>query len=136
MITIMINEEHSLQVVQVQDPKEFDTINLAQFNDFVPIENNAANFELGSVINDLKQIEAQNHQLLIQPKNQQNNQNAQMVLQNKAIGTNQNSMLRQPEVPQFNWNVNQAQNNPFVPKMWFPNSTITINYNFGNPNPK
>ena len=34
-------------------------------------------------------------------------------------------------------NFNQAQNNPFVSKMWFSNSNITINYNFGSlPNPK
>ena len=31
------------------------------------------------------------------------------------------------------WNVNQAQNNPFLPRMFFPNSSVMINYNFSGP---
>ena len=57
------HQQVELKSVQSEEQQDIPTINLEQFNDFVPIENNVDDFQLSNIINDLEHIEAQNRQL-------------------------------------------------------------------------
>ena len=60
--------------------------------------------------------------------------NNKVVLVNVTVESNQTA--KSPFIPlqnnlqQFNNVTNQNQTSPFLPQMYFPNSTVTINYHF------
>ena len=107
----------------------FETINFDDFSDFIPIENNAQDFQLSEMLRDI-QHETQNH-----PNPPKPDQIDRQIV--PATSTPGLVTPHQNDIPNMTnaqvWNVNQAQNNPFVPKMRFPNSNVTINYNFHQP---
>lgn len=119
---------------------EMSTVNMQDydFDDWVPIDNNKADFDLDELLTKIKK-ENENIQGNISnkppavenpPANMQvvPLQNAQKnIITNPAVQpstSNQNAVI----------NYSQASNMPVVPKMFFPNSNVTINYNFNVPN--
>ena len=59
--TVSINPENKASTSAVT-PKsvQYPTIDVDQFSDFVPIENNANDSEIGDIIKDIQEIEAKN----------------------------------------------------------------------------
>lgn len=98
------------------------------FEDWVPIDNNKADFELSQIIEAIEKENAnvnnpQDIALPVVPKNN-GTASAAMSAMPSTSGmplTTQNSNIL---------NFNQAQSFPIVPKMYFPQSNVTINYNF------
>ena len=131
--TMSVNHENETSGSSTNAPTpkavDYSTIDMNEFCYFVPIENNTNDFELGQIINDIEEIEAKNDQYL-KGKQVAVRQEKRINVPNQNDAANQMGNTFNSQV----WNVNQAQNNPFVPRMWFPNSTIAINYNFGNAN--
>lgn len=136
------------------DDNNFGTINMEDidFEDWVPIENNRNDFDLGDVLNTIEN-ERQNNQGNImlntapnppptgqmQPTSNENinpTQFNQIALPNAdPQPSTSHQVLPAPNNPgQTNnqvLNFSSAQNYPLIPKMYFPNSNVTINYNFG-----
>ena len=90
--------------------------------DWIPIENNEEDFDLGQIIDQVDRYENQ-------------------VLQENQIVQQQDTVLNPPPLQEIkipNQNLvqnithNQANQYPFLPKMIFPHSNVTINYNFSN----
>ena len=106
----------------------FPTINFDDIVDFVPIDNNISDFQLSDILKDIQNSD----------KNQQSVTNpAQTPTKNQLVRKQNDTPMTTMTPNQTHnaqvWNINQAQNNPFLPCMWFPNSSFTINYNFGTP---
>ena len=116
----------------VSKPPEDQNINL-DFLSFVPIDNNQDDFDLRNM---LETIEAENQQdqtgqiakdncgpIALQTPNQNQNQ-----VQNKLAAV----PVTQQNVPNMVQNVtnNSIKMQPIIPKMIFPYSNVTINYNF------
>ena len=88
------------------------------FLDFVPIENNAEDFDLGDIITAID-------------KDQQDNK--QIVAGGNTNNSNNNPTLNPETIAQRNSYVQNVTNNqgiPFLPRNVFHNSNVTINYNF------
>ena len=90
--------------------------------DWVPIENNATDFDLGQIISEVEKLE-----------------NQQVVTTTTTQSTSSVINTAKPTMPNANFiqnytqnNANMAQTFPFLPRMIFPNSNVTINYNFNN----
>lgn len=107
----------------------------ANFQDWVPIENNVDDFDVASI---LKEIENTTNNYDITVPNQQNQNQVAMPSTTQAL-VPQNAGENVP-VPSTSSaqnsvvNVNSVQNYPVIPKMFFPHSNVTINYNFNNTN--
>ena len=108
--------------VQNQNTGEID------FLDFIPIDNNAQDFDLSTILQD---IEKQNKSVMkssepstsaVTPQNPPNS--AKTLDFEGAITLSQ--------VIQSVTNNQSTQNHPFEPRMVFQNSSLTINYNFNN----
>lgn len=111
----------------------FDTINMEDydFDDWVPIENNKEDFDLQALIAKLEKVEKENAQGNVSG----NTTSAGPLVPAQEITPSTNAApLATPLNNQNQSNVvnfTQASNIPVVPKMFFPNSNVTINYNFG-----
>ena len=96
--------------------------------DFIPIDNNADDFDLSSIINEVSNENTANFLGNDVPTNAI----ALKTTESPAVVQSENAAI--PST-QMNNNVVQNFNNhqmhPFVPKMIFNNSSVTINYNFG-----
>ena len=101
----------------------FPTKNLDDFNDFISIPNNSNDFDIGKILQDVAKHKESIQNVQSKPDNQIALQPSMTTEQMDNIPTSNSNVL----------NVNQAQNNPFVPRMYFPNRTVTINYNFSGP---
>ena len=106
-----------------ENQDSFPTINLDDFNDFVPMPNNSNDFDIGKILQDIAKHEESIQNVQSKLDNQTALQPLMTTGQMDNISTSNSNV----------WNVNQAQNNPFVPRMYFSNSTLTINYNFSGP---
>lgn len=98
-----------------------------EFEDWVPIENNKDDFVLADI---LSVIEKENAKVSIPQENQvavPSTSNIQTTMP-PTMATPLNT--QNPNVVNFN----QAQSFPIVPKMYFPQSNVTINYNFQGKN--
>ena len=93
----------------------FPTINNLDLVDWIPIENNAEDFDLVQIIDE---VEKENKQITNVTKSDSVTTPSNQTLVQNFTSTNTNAM-------------NQY---PFLPKMFFPNSNVTINYNFNNKN--
>ena len=102
-------------------PKEqFGTINQLDLVDWIEIDNNADDFELGKILDEFER-----------------NEKALVPSEGLAVKTPQTPKLQEPQqasgpntlIQNFTSNQDMLQF-PFLPKMYFPNSNITINYNF------
>ena len=96
------------------------------FMDFVPTENNSDDFDLTQIIDNINKENQTDEQLAIAPVSttvQKQNINLQAAIPNP-------NQANPPNVSNLN-NITTMQNYPFLPKMIFPNSNVTINYNFG-----
>ena len=101
------------EVVANSDKNENLDLN---FLDWIPIENNSDDFDLGQIITEVDKMQND-------PKRHQ------------TIATT--SVTHPTTIPTTNFVSNFTQNNasmaqtfPFLPRMIFPNSNVTINYNF------
>lgn len=117
--------------------------NLNDFEDWVPIENNKDDFVLVDILNQIEnenaavEKQAENNQALVPINPNMQPQNASNAIPPAIPGPSS----AQPVIPVFNptaghqhvVNLNQAQHNPQMPKMYFPYSNVTINYNLGTP---
>lgn len=95
----------------------------AKFEDWVPIENNKDDFVLSQIISE---IEKENADVNIPQLPNPDNSGQALVPMLQQIATTSVPNMQAPKVLNFS----QAQNFPVVPKMYFPNSNVTINYNF------
>ena len=146
-----INVQQNVQNVpqpnlQSINAQYFPTINFDDFTDFISIENNHNDFDLQTIVNDVHNQDLQNkaiHQTLTDKTNQiaKTSPAPQISNQNNRLVEAQRPM--NPAPAPFNHvstttanvcNISQAQNIPFLPRMYFPNSNVTINYNFDNQN--
>ena len=100
------------------------SLNAQDIIDFVPIDNNADDFDLGTILNDVVSEEKSKPQLNIPSEN-------------AVVPAEQHPIIHQ-QFPQIGFapvesnktvNVAQANNFPLIPQMYFPGSTVTINYN-------
>ena len=123
------------QKIVKQAPKATATVSKPQndqqevdFLDFVPIDNNVDDFDLQQILGDIE-------------KNQTEQQQVKDIQPNLALAptTPRTATLNydNPSIPVANANTvnnvtnnsTQMQNQPIIPKMIFPNSNVTINYN-------
>lgn len=119
------------------------------FKDWVPIDDNISDFDLNSILN---QIENENEKYGNPPAPKEPSQGAVALQSNQQIEMPKENVVAvasppQPVVPSPPMpepqpcssnqvvNVSNAQNYPVLPKMFFPNSNVTINYNFNGPKP-
>ena len=131
-----MNPEHDHEDEAVATPADFLTINIQEFNDFVPIDSNEDDFDLATILNDINKTDQGQKKEIVPLQNADVNIGPQLC-KTKKIAIPQNAQNTPPCFNNANvWNFNQPQNVLFVPRMWFPNSTVTINYNFGPQNMK
>ena len=100
------------------------------FLDFVPIDNNSDDFDLNEIPKTIDTEEKQKD-------NSDTNQNAialetphELITQPMENATVPTGNPQNPGNYVQNINSTQMQNQPIIPRMIFPNSNITINYNF------
>ena len=95
-----------------------------EFIDFVPIDNNEDDFDLGSILKEVSEDPNINFDN-IQPNA------VTPITASETIPTTEQSENAPVPASQNNYIQNfNNQTHPFVPKMMFHNSTVTINYNF------
>ena len=122
------NRCRSVYSTDIKNPDETGTsANDIDFLDFVPIENNSDDFDTKDNAEKLTETD-------------QNEQNKATVpvpqpgtsVQSAPTPNIPTMQIENPAVPtQVLQNVTQnTQNAPFIPKMIFPHSNVTINYNF------
>ena len=95
--------------------------------DFVPIENNSDDFDLAKIIDNINQ-KNNDVQLAIAPI-----QNPDLNTCTKSQSVDLQVAIpipNQANQPSISNNFTNMQNFPILPKMIFPNSNVTINYNF------
>ena len=118
----------SSTVSRAQNQQKFDTLDL-NILDWIPIENNADDFDLGDIITQVDNMERQKTttvDLVAKETVHPNEPLSELPLPNPNVHQNQNLVQ--------NITNNQANMNqfPFSPKMIFPHSNVTINYNFNS----
>ena len=98
-----------------QQSHNFGTINFDDITDFIPIRNNADDFELAKILDDIE------------------NKSTKVVPVTKTDSTTMTPTTTNLTFPsmntQNNVTVNQPPNFAYLPQMYFPHSTVTINYN-------
>ena len=121
----------TVSVPPTEQTEKFETINFDDIVDFIPIDNNADDFDITNVLSEVSNREenvAKTSEIAIQSE--------------KAMAPIQQNIPVMPQVqvpniaftPQNNiMNVTQANSFPLIPQMYFPNSNVTINYNINNP---
>lgn len=107
----------------------------ANFEDWVPIDNNINDFDVSNI---LKEIENQTKNYEVPQPDQNQMQiaipNEIPAVSSALVPTNPPPpVVPQPSSSNQVLNVSNAQNYPVLPKMFFPNSNVTINYNFNAP---
>ena len=106
---------------------EYSTINFEDIVDYIPIENNADDFNIGTIIAEVNNpkgpICSEN---AVTPANPQ--QSAMQILK-ENIQVPTPIEMPNPINTSNSINVTQANNFPLIPQMYFPNSNVTINYN-------
>ena len=89
--------------------------------DYIPIENNAKDFDLRQIIDTVAQenIDRQTNQIVQKPPTNALTDMTNVTVPNTAVTT-------------INQNISNTQqlSSPFVPRMVFPHSNVTINYIF------
>ena len=112
------------------------TINFDDIVDFIPIENNPEAFDILSIIDEVASDKNDKKNQEIQPETAppMNSENAVTPVQMREILVQmpkENVTLAQnPTTTTSNtFQLNQANNFPLIPQMYFPNSNVTINYN-------
>ena len=120
------------QEADVPQDMQFGTINFKDIVDFVPISNNADNFDIHNILNEVvteqKPVEERNQVDLVAsaatvPSAQQNI--PQMYNPNIAVTPPQMANSK-------TLNVTRANGFPLISQMYFPHSSVTINYNINN----
>ena len=91
------------------------------FLDFVPIENNANDFDLGDIIEKLDAEDKEKKQIVAG-----GNQIAPNVNANQVPNMPESAMMANNYIQ----NVTNNQRFPLLPRNVFHNSNVTINYNF------
>lgn len=118
------------------DSANFETINFQDLQDWVPIENNAQDFVLSDVINRIeanqhKRDEAQAEKITTPNENPSENATVPAPIPPPIPTTPQMLVPSTSNNVSNVWNISQAKpaENPALPKMIFPYSNVTINYN-------
>ena len=117
--TITSAKETKNRSFSIQPPEEYSTVNVNDLVDWIPIENNADEFDLGQI---LQEVEA-NTTSTTTP-------DPALALMEKKIPTTTSVSSSQNTLVQNFTSNREMQQYPFFPKMYFPNSNVTINYNF------
>ena len=95
---------------------QFNTINVADLVDWIPIENNKEDFDLGQI---LQEVDSNATATRPPPPLQ-----VTVPQEKDPVTTTQNTVVHNITTNR------EMQHFPFFPKMYFPNSNVTINYNF------
>ena len=85
--------------------------------DWIPIENNSDDFDLGCIIDEVERVDKQKQQTAV----------ATTTVETPSVMSGTQFVHNHTQ----NY-ANMAQNFPFLPKMIFSNSNVTINYNFNS----
>ena len=127
-VTPLMPKKPKISHTVPSEPKENknDTIDL-NILDWIPIENNADDFDLGNIITQVDDMERCKQTDLV---------TKETVNPNLPLSKIQLPNPNVPQNQQFIQNVTNNQSNmqnfPFLPKMVFQNSNVTVNYNFNS----
>ena len=102
----------------------FPTINSHDIVDWIPIENNSHDFDLARILDEFEQTTKTSTEMTTVTKDIK----ADVAAESNA------SPVPSTLVQNFTASASNMQNHPFVPKMFFQNSSVTINYNFNSKN--
>ena len=114
-----VQKKQKIEATVSKPPEEYSTVNVNYLVDWIPIENNADEFDLGKI---LQEVEA-NTTSTMTP-------DPALALMEKKIPTTTSVSSSQNTLVQNFTSNREMQQYPFFPKMYFPNSNVTINYNF------
>ena len=120
------------------------TINFNDIVDFVPIANNANDFDIADLISEVAKEPEENppqnvnvqreiaSEQAVVPKyiGETQNKNQPLAIPNIALP---NAQFTPPTTTNQTLNYTQANTFPLIPQMYFPNSSVTINYDITQP---
>ena len=117
-----IKKSKQTSTVSIPDNDNNDTLNTINnmdLVDWIPIDNNADDFDLGEIISHVEQVEKEYEQ------------SQRQVIPTSKTDTDMTEKTKGVNTVIQNFTSNTSANAyPPMPKMYFPNSSVTINYNF------